>query len=117
MPFNYGNTCSGYNMPINFNAQNITAIETQEIFNEWDIMPNPVNAGASLRLFIPQALSENTQLTIYTASGIKVWSSEIKAENSTDMELMIPQNWSSGLYFAELNNKKGARYVKKFVIN
>jgi hypothetical protein len=104
-------------MPINFNAQNITAIETQEIFNEWDIMPNPVNAGASLRLFIPQALSENTQLTIYTASGIKVWSSEIKAENSTDMELMIPQNWSSGLYFAELNNKKGARYVKKFVIN
>jgi hypothetical protein len=32
------------------------------------------------------------------------------------MELVIPQNWSSGLYFAELNNRKGARSVKKFVI-
>ena len=115
-PFNSGNTCRGYNFPINFNTQNTTAVSTEEIFNEWDIRPNPVNSGSSLRLFIPQVLEENTQLNIYTASGVKVWSVEIKVENSADMELMIPQNWSSGLYFAELNNRKGARSVKKFVI-
>jgi hypothetical protein len=116
MPFNYGNTCRGYNQPINFNTVLSSAVANQEVFSEWDIRPNPVNAGTSFKLFVPSLLTENTALSIYNASGIEIWSTEINSDNSPELEVMIPQNWSAGLYFAQLSNKQGARSVKKFVI-
>ena len=97
-------------------TKDASAVANQEVFSEWDIRPNPVNAGTSFKLFVPSLLTENTALSIYNASGIEIWSTEINSDNSPELEVMIPQNWSAGLYFAQLSNKQGARSVKKFVI-
>ena len=116
MPYNYGNTCRGYNQPINFNTALSSSVLVEDVFSEWDIRPNPVNVGTSLKLYVPVLSDQNVELNIYNAAGIKVWNTDIIKENATDFEILIPQNWSNGLYFAELRNNRGARSVKKFMV-
>ena len=117
MPFNYGNTCRGYNNPVYFNTVINTSIELihQEL-PDWNILPNLIVAGQSFRLLIDDVLTLKTALNVYNSTGQRIWTTMLSADNGTDMQFMVPDNWVSGLYFAELKTESGKNSVKKFVI-
>lgn len=117
MPFNYGNTCRGYNNPVYFNTVINTSIELihQEL-PDWNILPNLIVAGQSFRLLIDDVLTQKTALNVYNSTGQRIWTTMLSADNGTDMQFMVPDNWVSGLYFAELKTESGKNSVKKFVI-
>jgi plastocyanin len=80
----------------------------------YSIFPNPAVDKIIIR---SEGLKENPEFTLYNSVGMAV-NGTVTRENATktdEIEVVLPQNLSSGIYFAVLS-KNETRLVKKIVV-
>ena len=117
LPYNNGYTCTGFSQPRFFNSaisSDVSNVPLIEI--NWTLNPNIISAGSALKMQISDVDPQDIQMNIYSAAGIMLWNSSFEITQSQDLEIRIPSEWTSGLYFIELKTKSGYKKVKKFVI-
>jgi plastocyanin len=90
-------------------------------FNEYSfksasfsVFPNPAIDKITIKT---EGLKENPEFTLYNSVGMAVSGTVIRenAAKTDEIEVVLPQNLSSGIYFAVLT-KNEARLVKKIVV-
>jgi photosystem II stability/assembly factor-like uncharacterized protein len=94
----------------------ITGVAENQNFNKEDLIlypvyPNPFSNKASINYSLPQ--SGDVALTISDIEGRKVYKSETKSESPGEHSILIDgKNFSSGIYFVQLNWNGNVKVMK-----
>lgn len=111
--FSTNGTVRGDGWEVYYEADNVGVSEQNAEFGNFNLYPNP--AQDEINLTFVSKNNESVNVSLYTTTGVNVYSSDLKASNGQYFNTIDVSNLSRGVYLLRVNSQQGTM-VRKVVV-
>lgn len=115
MPFNVVSTCQPFGAVETFATTVLADIGEVATVDSWSVTPSLCTVGKQVTVTLENTALLDGQLSIFSLSGVKVFSQNVIVESGTTEIQLDTEQWGSGMYLVTLETENG-RAIKKLVL-